>query len=347
MKWMHAAFIGALGLLTASQAIAECLPRLVAPGKFLNVPRSWGKDSGPIINGFLSLSGPRGDIAIKHGVDLSKYNENVPYDIIKRCGADFAIVKVDQSFPVHLAGLTRVGISILPYFYLSVATDATGDFKLKSGLFEQADGGPDGDNGSMTAVLSTAEVLGASKARAFLTNYSSRVPERHRQFNLAGLSGQLIVVDVEETLATPRSTLKARKNFGRFYARMLATWIADVRQQLPQAIFVFYTFPAVYQDYLQYALPADHAVIHGMPVWLARTRGDGSDFDLKSDKGLQRLCLSASGGNRCIIHQYSHRVLFASTPWPKTGFPRHVDADRLFNVAPTTDSKGIQYVRQD
>lgn len=328
-------------LFSPASVVAACMPRPIAPGIFRNTPPQWGMDSGPIISGFLDLHDAQGAVAVKHGVDLSHHNTNVPYDRIKSCGATFAIIKVDDAFAAHRNSLVSRGIPIIPYFYLSVGTARTGDLKDQKSLFgDQQDPSPE----AMKQIFRAAEQMAREKAAAFVPNYFNRVPPADRVIGIAGLHGQLIVVDVEETLRG-RTTGAQRKNFGRFYGRMLSTWIAEVQTRIPNAVFVFYTFPAVYTDYLQFALPSDHAAIHGMPVWLARTRGDGSDLDLTESKGLQRLCLSASGGNRCILHQYSHRAVFGDGPAPSRGYPAHIDVDRLFDVMLVPDDTSVQFVR--
>ena len=123
-----------------------------------------------------------------------------------------------------------------------------------------------------------------------------------------------------------------------------------MKQSFPDAIIIFYTFPDIYTSYLQFARPDDNTVIHGLPVWLARTRGDGSDFDLDTNKNLQRICLSSAGGNRCILHQYSHRALFgidsAKQSKNKIQPPYHIDVDRLFHVRSVMDQTGVQFVRE-
>jgi hypothetical protein len=255
---------------------------------------------------------------------------------------------MDSMFNSHRENLLRMHIPVVPYSYLSVADAAGLDYKRHPELFSRPGGVDSLDNVTLTQRMAAAEAMGKFKADLFSRAYLSTLREKERSVNLSGMDGNIIVVDVEETFDPSRfsSSEIQRVSFGRFYARMLASWIKDVRAAVPNAIFVFYTFPDVYTSYLQFALPEDNAVIHGMPVWLARTRSDGSDFDLKGDKNLQRICLSTSGGNKCIMHQYSHRVVFGDAPIivgrPP---PDHVDVDRLFPVKVVPDGEAMQYVR--
>jgi hypothetical protein len=333
-----------LSALLASAAGAECLPRDVAPGTFRNAPRTWGAtDSGPIIDGFLELRRGDGLAPIEHGVDLSHHNTGIAYDELQRCGATFAFVKMDNMFSRHRQALEQRNIRVVPYFYLSVSNVGI-DYKGRAGQFSGA-AGVDLPADQMDALMRTARTMGQTKATQFISRYENALPGTPPT-NLGGMTGRLVAVDVEEYLP-PSSTSLQRRNFGRFYAAMLSTWVSDLRERYPDIIFIFYTFPAIYTDYLQYAYPADHAVIHGMPVWLARTRGDGSDLDLTRERNLQRICLSSSGGNRCILHQYSHRATFGFPAARGREVPLHLDVNRLFPTKQVSDSRGQQYVRAD
>ena len=197
----------------------------------------------------------------------------------------------------------------------------------------------------MDSLLTKARAMGETKAGDFISRYQKQVPADIQMVDIAGLQGQFAVIDVEEVFAGA-STATQRKNYGRFYAALLASWVDEVRKHLPQVVVIFYTFPDVYTSYLQFAYPNENAVIHGMPIWLAATGTNGGDFNLASNKNLQRLCLSTSGGNRCIMHQYSHRATFPVAQVPVTAPPRHIDVDRLFYVQQVNDEAGTQFIRR-
>jgi hypothetical protein len=335
----------ALSLVTFLCADADCLPRKIAPGQFLNSPTSWNKtDSGPILDGFLDLNIDGAPVPIVHGVDLSKYNNLILYSVAKACGGDFAIVQMDTGFSAHLEQLRKVSLKVIPYGYLSVVDASGHDYKKYPAQFA------DLDQAAMDALKTKARAIGEAKADDFIFQYEKQVPDEIRAVDIAGLQGRFVVVDVEEVFAPGSYPETQRANYGRFYGSLLAGWVARVQQKLPDVIIIFYTFPDVYASYLQYADPAENAVIHGMPIWLASTGADGGDFDLTCKnvrcKNLQRLCLSTSGGNRCIIHQYSHRATFPVGQVPKINPPRHIDVDRLFYVKQVKDQAGIQFVRQ-
>ncbi|WP_419790223.1 hypothetical protein [Sinorhizobium medicae] len=340
IKWIAIA----LAMAFPGSSSADCLPRETAPGDFLNTPKVWGTtDSGPILDGFLELRNETGLHKIEHGVDLSHHNDQIVYDELKRCGASFAIVKMDKRFDSHKTELSKHGMRVIPYHYLSVVGSGGLDYKRHPSAFTLAATSEATRNGGL---LGVAEQMGRSKAARFITLYHAALTEDERVSELSGLQGKIIVLDVEEHFTVP-SSQKQRISFGRFYAAMLASWVNTVKNAHPDAKIVFYTFPDIYTSYLQFAHPQDHAIIHGMPVWLARTRGDASDFDLKTSKQLQRICLSASGGNKCILHQYSHRAIFGVRKVPRRNPPLHIDVNRLFAVKEISDTLGNQYVRSD
>lgn len=334
----------ALLCLPATAFAGDCTSRSVAPGKFPNTPARWGKtDSGPILDSFLELKIGTEKAEIEHGVDLSHHNERIRYDELRRCGATFAIVKMGDGFRDHADKLGLNHIAVMPYHYLSVASGKL-DYARHPELF----GGPsvkDIPAARLDELLRTGREMGRNKAKSFLSSYEQAMKPAERTTNLAGLRGEFVAVDVEEYFRDGSLPVQ-RKNFGRFYAAMLGAWVSEVQKARPSIKIVFYTFPDIYTSYLQFAFPEDNAKIHGMPVWLARTRPDGSDFDLTSDQNLQRICLSSSGGNRCILHQYSHRATFAIAPKPIDP-PLHMDVDRLFPVVEIADDFGVQIVRRD
>jgi hypothetical protein len=303
-------------------------------------------DSGPIIKGFLDLRNPSGGILdIQHGVDLSHHNKQVNYSELSRCGADFAIIKMDNHFINHFQQLNLHGIPVVPYHYLSVAANNRLDYKKRPEIFSAPNGTALSES-ALRNLLNIAEVMGREKAKFFVAEYLARMPEQNRTFSLAGLNGQIVAVDVEEYF-NGKSTLVQRQAFGRFYAAMLASWIREVRSRLFDIKIIFYTFPDIYTSYLQFALPDANAIINAMPVWLARTRATGEDFDLKSEQNLQRICWSNNVGNRCILHQYSHRGVFAVNSRPSQNPPAHIDVNRLFVAKEVANGVGQQIVRRD
>jgi hypothetical protein len=208
----------ALLLATSLAAGADCLPRKSAPGQFPNVPKVWnGTDSGPILDGFLDLSADGNPIRIVHGVDLSANNDHILYSVAKDCGADFAIVKMDKGFSAHLAQLRQAGLKVIPYSYLSVADSSGHDYKKFPVQFSAA-GGTDLDQGAMDTLLAKARAMGEEKADDFTLRYENQVPDEIRTFDIAGLQGRFVVIDVEEVFA-PGSSSRPREKITAVFTR--------------------------------------------------------------------------------------------------------------------------------
>ncbi|WP_081087742.1 hypothetical protein [Burkholderia stagnalis] len=323
---------------------AECLPTLTAPGKFLNPP-PWGNDQGPLIPGFLVLPTGATGYSTVHGIDLSHHNfAYVSYDELKRCGASFAIVKMDERFRSAANELHERGITVIPYYYLSTIQNSNFDYKRHPEIFSTRSG-ESLSMDELTRLMEDGRSMGKTKAAEFVGAYRQHLDADHQRLRIAGMDGQIVALDVEEAFTVP-STAIQRRAYGRFYAAMLAGWVLELRKSYPDIVLLFYTFPDMYDSYLVYALPEDHKIIHGMPVWIANTRPDGGDVDL-SRKTIERLCKSASAGNRCIVHQYTHRGMFGvrTINATKKHPPDHVDVDRFFQVETVSDATGKQYVR--
>ena len=170
-------------------------------------------------------------------------------------------------------------------------------------------------------------------------------------FDLAGMRGQIVSVDIEEKLISDNdSSSNQRIFYGRYYAHSACTWIKEIKKFYPKAVVLIYTTPSVFWDYLQYAYPEDNVCLQEALIWAARTTVDGGDVVRSAPTHLnleaQRLCL-VPGGNRCVIHQYSHRAVFASLGTTVKNIPPHMDVNRFFKVKPTNNNAGVQYVRSE
>ena len=70
-------------------------------------------------------------------------------------------------------------------------------------------------------------------------------------------------------------------------------------------------------------------------------------YRLKSEKNLQRICWSNNAGNKCVLHQYRHRGIFAVADTHGRDIPLHIDLDRLFFIKEVSTATGVQHVRRD
>jgi hypothetical protein len=289
-----------LQTLVAFPANSAC-PRHVSPGEFENPSAAWnGTDTGVVIDGFADLKAPDGGtLAVVHGVDLSQHN-SVDYEKVKECGAQFSFLRVDEQFVLHAERLRTLNIEVIPYYFFPIPRE------LRTKALYQ------GQNEQMSkASLNRFEALANEAATAFTQTLLGVAPNGLAQVRIAGLSGQLLALDVEQKLADELgSTTLQRAYYGRSYAHAVCTWIRAVQGANPNLIVSLYTTPSVFGEYLDKAFPDDHACLQGLPIWVARTTVDGGDVirssDSVVDREAQRLCL-VSGGHRCIIHQYSQR----------------------------------------
>ena len=173
---------------------------------------------------------------------------------------------MDKAFSAHREKLSPLGVNVIPYSYLSVVASNGHDYKKAAQQFSNAN--TELSDGQLNDLMATGRAMGLEKSKVFVSSYNNLISLSELNINLAGLNGQFVAVDVEETLPPSASSIQ-RKAFGRFYAAMLSSWIEETKKTLPNVVVIFYTFPDVYTSYLQFAFPAENAVIHGMPSgWL-------------------------------------------------------------------------------
>jgi len=343
--------------LIASVANATC-PRFAAPSQFADTPPSWGNDSGPIVAGFVDSKRPAGNLFdLIHGVDLDSYNA-VDYSKIIDCGGKFAIVRInqhandhdslDELFSANMAGLAKQQTSAFPYYFFALPKELRKIAKFNGNL-------SDSDEAQFRKIYESAGVQAAQSFLNLLKTAKYTVPTNE----ISGLKGMFVAVDVEQTpLDAAQANQNAAKYYGTFYSVAVCSWIKAVTVGLPQLVPVLYTFPAVYGDYLRYAKPDVNPCLQGLPVWVARTYGNGWEAIRETDpshctgtpslcatdKLVQQLC-EIQGGNRCIIHQYTHRGTAIAIGKPSKGIPPHIDLDRFYTSKTVAAPAGTQYVR--
>ena len=325
-------------LSAASAARAECTTITYPFKPILNPSKPWGlsrTDTGVVINGFVTLDPGYSN---RQGVDLSS-NNVANYDMLKSCGTEFAFLRADNRFVNHQAALQQRGIMTFPYFYFAIPK------QLRVANVYKGLGSSNQDD--IDALMVKFAAIGASQAVDLETKLGKLGMHGIPSVSFAGISGQIMALDVEEKIFDEANSTKlSRSYFGRFYARAVCSFLAKVRENHPELKPVIYTTPSTFGDYLNYAYPQDDACLHGLPVWLARTTSDGGDLIQNTGSALdlyaQRLCLQ-SGGNRCIVHQYSHRALLGQKP-PLNEAP-HMDVDRLFLAKVVKDGLNQQFVR--
>jgi hypothetical protein len=341
--------------IVSSIAEAKC-PRYVAPGKFNNIPKEWGSDSGPIVDGFVDSKGHDGSaLNALHGIDLAK-GDSVDYGKIRDCGGSFAIVRINHStgrldewFARNVKGLDQEDVARFPYYYLAIPRSMK---KLSS--FESL---TDADLASLREKYRQLGDTAAARFIDYVDHPGADGINAMRASSVAGLQGPLVALDVEETPLGQGSD-SAKNSYGKLYATTVCQWVKRIRSKFPQSIVLLYTFPAVYGDYLQHAYTDDFNCLEALPVWVARTAPNGWEAIQDSrtpkcgntsmcntNKLVRQLC-ETPAGNRCILHQYTHRATQIATGKPEKGIPPHLDASRFYESRTSRTYAGdLQYVR--
>ncbi|WP_321871021.1 hypothetical protein [Burkholderia ubonensis] len=333
-----------LGAGHHASAAGNCpSPKYTAPipSSIQNPRMPWNHtDTGAILDGFVGLKDVSG---LQYGIDLSSNNVIKDYGRYSRCGAKFAFLRLDDGYRTHATALAREQWTTIPYVFMPIlpsmrnakdyVTLGTNSTALIQKFLKEF-----GQKG-----VESADTL----PNLLETQGLSGVPH----ISFSGLSGRIVALDVEEKLTDERTSASARRFYGRFYARAVCSWITRAKVLYPDIQVIIYSTPSVFGDYLNYAYPEDDDCLRGVPVWMARTTADGGDLVRQpgskdvNDLYSQRACLQPAG-NRCIVHQYSHRGVIGSV-LPVTD-PRtpHVDLNRAFHVKAVRDAKTAQYVRE-
>ena len=349
---IKAVFQGIAALVIAGwccASVAQGCPRYQAPGKFPNTPQVWGKtDTGVITDGFIDLQ--RSDSASKfdihHGIDVSSNNQSIVYKKVSDCGGAFSFVRLDDSYQIHQEGLRAHKILPIPYTFWPIPKS----LRRRAAFSDAGEGSSD-----LNLLLTRFDSVG-SEAADRLIGTLTRLPGGLQKTQFGGLSAKLVAVDIEEKLIDEKGSNEAQRiAYGRSYARAVCTWLKRMNAYDRELVVIVYTTPSVYGDYLQYALKEDNACIGGLPIWLAHTTSDAGDSIYSSlrgvsstgtDKAAQRLCL-VSSGNRCIIHQYSHRAIFANPAGLSRQPPPSVDINRWFPAVVASTEVSQQFIRRD
>lgn len=335
-----------LSLCLGHKAIAasNCpSPKYTAPlPESIQNPRTpWNRtDTGAILDGFVGLKDVAG---LLYGIDLSSNNVIKDYGQYSKCGAKFAFLRLDDGYRKHATALAGEQWTTIPYVFMPIPSsmrNANAYATLSTN-----------STASIEESLKKFAQKGIDSADSLPNLLQSQGLPGIPHISFAGLSGRIVALDVEQKLNDERTSASARRFYGRFYARAICSWITRAKALYPDIQVIIYSTPSVFGDYLNYAYPEDDDCLRGVPVWMARTTADGGDLVRQpgskdvNDLYAQRACLQPAG-NRCIVHQYTHRGVIGSVlpvSDPKTP---HVDLNHAFRVKVVRDAKTAQYVRE-
>jgi hypothetical protein len=301
------------------------------------------------VNGHVALRGADGrPLRTLLGIDLSSHNRP-DYRMLARCGTAFSFVRMDDKYNTHAAELDKLNVRPLPYYFFGVPArlrDPSRYNNLSDTPASQA---------AVNENLTIFQKLGEDGAQAFLNRMRSLgmrempvVTVRNPDLSIRS-QARVLAVDIEQKLEPEPPNDNARIYYGRFYAKAVCAWVKGVQDALPGTLVLMYTTPSVWGEYLYAAYPQEAACLNAMPIWVARTTVDGGDVIRSSrsriDAYTARLC-TASGSNRCVVHQYSHRGLLGLAPPLERGRAVHFDLNRFFLVKPVQTGAGIMFVRE-
>jgi hypothetical protein len=328
-------------------------PYLMGPfaqGEVANPSDAWnGTDTGVVVNGHVALRGADGrPLRTLLGVDLSSHNRP-DYRMLARCGTAFSFVRMDDQYNNHATELNRLNVRPLPYYFFGVPSELRNPSR-----FARLSDTPE-SQAAVDANLATFQKLGEDGVQAFLDRMRRLgmrempvVTVRNPDLSIRS-QARVLAVDIEQKLEPEPPNDTARIYYGRFYAKAVCAWVKGVQDALPGTLVLMYTTPSVWGEYLYAAYPTEAACLNAMPIWVARTTVDGGDVIRSSrskiDLYTARLC-TASGSNRCVVHQYSHRGLLGLAPPLQQGRGTHFDLNRFFLVQPVQTGAGIMFVRE-
>ncbi len=328
-------------------------PYLVGPfaqGQVANPSEAWnGTDTGVVVNGHVALRGADGrPLRTLLGIDLSSHNRP-DYRLLARCGTAFSFVRMDDKYNTHATELDRLNVRPLPYYFLNVPSSLR-----NPALYNNLSDTP-ASQAAIDAHLATFQKLGEDGVQTFMDRMRRLgmrempvVTVRNPDLSIRS-QARVLAVDIEQKLEPEPPNDTARIYYGRFYAKAVCAWVKGVQDALPGTLVLMYTTPSVWGEYLYAAYPQEAACLNAMPIWVARTTVDGGDVIRSSrskiDLYTARLC-TASGSNRCVVHQYSHRGLLGLAPPLERGRATHFDLNRFFLVQPVQTGAGIMFVRE-
>jgi hypothetical protein len=323
-----------------------------APGQVQNPTQPWNNtDTGVVVNGHVDLRAPDGSpLRTLLGIDLSRWNHPLDYRLLARCGTTFAFIAMDERYRQHATELQKLNVTPLIYFYMRVPPEMRAPAR-----FARLSDNPE-SQAQIDRELTAFEQIGQQGVQSFLDRMRRLgIPEiplvtvRNPDGSIRS-QARVMAVDIEEKLEPEAgSSESARIYYGRFYAKAVCTWVRGVQQAYPGTLILMYTTPTVWGDYLYAAYPEEAACLNAMPIWVSRTTVDGGDVIRSTrsriDLYAARLC-TASGSNRCVVHQYSHRGLLGQQEPLRQGMAPHLDLNRFFLVQPVQTGAGIMYVRE-
>jgi hypothetical protein len=274
----------------------------VAPGATLPT------NHGIIPTGFVDLPGRE----VTHGIDVSKFQEDVNFQAIYSCGGRFAYVRLSGGsspenellYRTHWANARASGLIPGPYHNLSLQIILPGSLAAAApSEIEQA----------VALSLEDGRANAVAQARLFL----ARLDEvRGLDPREQGAPPPFLPIALDLSYRPlPTGSAEQKSAYGALFREMICSFVGTIRSSSYGAWpIMLFVNP---EDYLAYGMDAAPCGLESAPLWLRQRPRDGSDFSaaLSADT-VRRLCRtevpSESAGartpspvGRCIMEQYT------------------------------------------
>jgi hypothetical protein len=302
----------------------EACPRVFAPARFPHASEPTSINGFPINagikpSGFVDLAD---GTPVVHGVDVSKYQDEVDFKSVYDCGGRFAFVRLSGGtdpdnellYRTHWANVRNARLIPGPYHNLGVLPSEAQ--RLAKSTSEEIDS-------ATNSLLPAARETGRAQARIFL----SRLNELTISETTNSSPGKPYLPAALDLSYRPFPNGDAAQKlaYGKLYSATICSFIAELRKSSygnnPVILFV------QPQDYLSYGLSEAECDLSREPIWVRYRPLDGDRFTKSLDKSLVEKVCNVGGRDRCIMEQYTSYGGFAIF---KTGAP--LDASRFFGT---------------
>ena len=257
-----------------------------------------GVNRGVAPPGFVSL-GP--DVPVEHGVDVSKWQQDVDPFVVKQCGGAFAYIRIsagrlgfnEVSYPSTWGQARAANLLVGGYHYLTFLPDSIEHHTLKADVSPQQ-------------ITAEFEKLGHQQADLFLQRYRALRDDDLKRNPRAQFLPPMVDINDRKPLPVPFGEPKKEWVFATVCA-----FIDDVEREpwLHGQRLILFTDPGTFEerDF------ADAPCLKGGQriVWVQYpSPGAGGlpeTADDPSFEAVRELCNPADESRRCLFHQYTNR----------------------------------------
>ena len=303
LTWMS--FLVPAGDFVGYAAAADCQIQK-APGKF-EFRESKSKSGNPsnvgiVPTGFVTLEDT---IPVVHGIDVSKYQDNVDFQRIKECGARFAYVRLsagsnpdnELEYPSLWANAKSVGLIVGPYHNLRLK-DPNIPFQSLSVEAKEALGIENEAHARKQAQLFMSRLQDM-----LLLDPDGLLPDK----NSLGEAYLPAVLDISWR-PQARFSAEDQRDYGLIYKRGICAWIDEFTNdpRFSKQKLILFTSAYIYKDY---QIGTAACGVSKLSVWITDHTVDGGR-SMDNPRAATRdvvelLCRDSDGKDRCIIQQYT------------------------------------------